>query len=177
MTSPTDCFTSVRYIEVEFNISRSTEGLSMDRTHWFDVSYLLFSWWDNCPKSERFSPIPQQCSILCFNCFNRAKKSDNLSRDRMAQTVRAHTCAAHLILDSSPTNTCMCASMWIKKGLVAILAIKSWVGVTPDVNLGNLLQESYKQGIHPGFETQDIHHQSKTEVSVAPQKGTDVLQK
>ena len=72
-----------------------------------------------------------------------------LARNGMAQTVRAHTCAMHFILGSSPTNACMCASMWIKKGLVAILDIKSWVGVTPEVNLRNLLQEAHKQGIHP----------------------------
>ena len=32
--------------------------------------------------------------------------------------------------------------------------------------------EAHKQEIHPGFETQRIHHQkSKTWISVAPQKG------
>ena len=56
-----------------------------------------------------------------------------------------------------------------------MLAAKRSAGVAPEVNLRNLLcagEEARKRGIHPGFETQERHHQkSKTGVSVAPQKG------
>ena len=56
-----------------------------------------------------------------------------------------------------------------------MLAIKKSAGVTPEVNLKNLLhagEEARKQGIHPGFENQGrCHQKSKTGVSVAPQKG------
>ena len=62
-----------------------------------------------------------------------------------------------------------CASKWIKRS--ARVALK--------VNLRNLLHtgdQARKQEIHPGFETQGRHHQeSKTWVSVAPNKGFDVL--
>ena len=48
-------------------------------------------------------------------------------------------------------------------------------GVAPKVNLRNSWHtgnKACKQGIHPGFETQERSHQkSKTGVSVAPQKG------
>ena len=60
-----------------------------------------------------------------------------------------------------------------------MLAAKRSSGVTPEMNLRNPFYEgekSDKPGIHPGFETQDRHHQtSKTEISVVQQNGT-VLQ-
>ena len=54
----------------------------------------------------------------------------------------------------------------------------AWM-VTPEVNLRIITtgEKACKQGIHPGIETQRRRHQeSKTEVSVAPQKKTGVLQ-
>ena len=61
-----------------------------------------------------------------------------------------------------------------QKGSAAMLAIKRSAGVTTELNLRSLLHagnEARKQGIHPGFETHNRRHQSKTLVSVAPQKG------
>ena len=56
-----------------------------------------------------------------------------------------------------------------------MLAVRRSAGVTLEVNPRNPLhpgKEEAKQGIHPGFETQDRHHQkSKTGVSLATQKG------
>ena len=54
-------------------------------------------------------------------------------------------------------------------------AIKRSVGVTPKVNLRNLLhpgKETWNRGIQSGFETQGrCHHKSKTGVSVVQQIG------
>ena len=56
-----------------------------------------------------------------------------------------------------------------------MLAAKRSAGVAPELNQRNLLyvgEKAQKPGIHPGLETQDRHHQeSKTVVSVTPQKG------
>ena len=56
-----------------------------------------------------------------------------------------------------------------------MLPDKSSAVVTLEVNLDNPLHANNKaceQGIHPGFQMEDRHHQkSKTGVSVAPQKG------
>ena len=72
-------------------------------------------------------------------------------------------------------------SMWIKKGLVAMLAIMRSAGVAREVNLRNPLDagnEAYKQEIYPGFETQGrCHQKSKRRVPVGPTKRTDVLTK
>ena len=66
------------------------------------------------------------------------------------------------------------------KSSAVMLAIKRSAGVAPEVNLRISLhagKEASKQEIHPGFENQGRHHQkSKTGVSMAPQKGTNVLQ-
>ena len=69
-----------------------------------------------------------------------------------------------------------------QKGLAAILAVKSSVGVTPEVNLRNPLHagdEANKQGIHPGFEPRvetlpEAQHRSIIDSTNA--KWTDVLQ-
>ena len=57
-----------------------------------------------------------------------------------------------------------------REGLAAMLAIKRSAGVAPEVNLRNPWNaggEAHKQGIHPGFETQDrCPQKSKTWVSV-----------
>ena len=57
-----------------------------------------------------------------------------------------------------------------------MLATKRTAGVAPEVNLWNPLlhagEEACKREIYPGFETQGSCYQnSKTGVSVAPQKG------
>ena len=54
-----------------------------------------------------------------------------------------------------------------------MLAAKRLAGLVPEVNLRNSLHTGNRharEGIHPGFETQGRHHQSKTGVSVTPQK-------
>ena len=65
--------------------------------------------------------------------------------------------------------------MLVHKYMEQMLDVKRSAGVTPDVNLKNLLYKATKhasKGTHPGFETQTRHHQkSKRGVSVAPQKG------
>ena len=69
---------------------------------------------------------------------------------------------------SSRTNACryMCKSV-DQKGSTAI---KRPASVAPEVNLRNM-QET-KQGIHPGFKTQDRRHRVyKTGIPMAPQKG------
>ena len=48
------------------------------------------------------------------------------------------------------------AGMWIKKGSAAMLTSIQSSGVTPEVNLRNLLCAG--EGIHPGFETQARRH-------------------
>ena len=56
----------------------------------------------------------------------------------------------------------------------AMLATKRSAGVRPEVNLSvtHTPLPSVNKAAQPGFETQSICHQkSKTEVSVAPQKG------
>ena len=74
-----------------------------------------------------------------------------------------------------PTNACgymICKYMdW--KGLVAIMTSVQSVSVVIEVNLRITTGEkAWKQGIHPGFNTLGrCHQKSKTEVSVAPQKG------
>ena len=59
-------------------------------------------------------------------------------------------------------------------GLAAILVAKRSAGVTPELNLRNLLNtgdEAFKE-INPGIKTQGRRHQrSKTGLSVAPSKG------
>ena len=70
----------------------------------------------------------------------------------------------------------LCWNMHVGKQLAAMLAIKRLAGVTPDVNLKEYLSctplPSVNKAIHSSFETQGRHHQeSKTGVSVAPQKG------
>ena len=70
--------------------------------------------------------------------------------------------------------TCLSLFCIAQKDSAAMLAIKRSAGVTPQVNLRNPYHtgdEAGKQETHPGFETQGRCHQSKTEVSVAPQKG------
>ena len=58
----------------------------------------------------------------------------------------------------------MCISMWIKKGLAAMLDIMGSASVTLEVNLRNPL--------HIGLETQGrAHRKSKTGISVTLQKG------
>ena len=65
--------------------------------------------------------------------------------------------------------------MEIKKGLAAMLVIKSSAGVAPEVILWNPLhkrEEAGKQGIHYDFESQCRQHKKcTTGVSVAPLKG------
>ena len=78
-------------------------------------------------------------------------------------------------LNSNLTNACTQVCGW--NSLAAMLAAKSSAGVTPEVNLRNLLQtgdEARKQGNppwlwNPGQMSPEV--QNKTRVSVAPQKG------
>ena len=71
----------------------------------------------------------------------------------------------------------MPAHRYVKEnGLAAILATKRSVGVVPEVNPREhatcMSLPSMNKAAHSGFETQRRHHQkSKTEVSVASQKG------
>ena len=62
-----------------------------------------------------------------------------------------------------------------QKGSATMLAVKNSSGVAPEVNWRNPLHagdKAHKQGIHPGFETQDRDHQkSRRGVLVAPEKG------
>ena len=62
-----------------------------------------------------------------------------------------------------------------QKDSAAMLAIQWSAGVTPEVNLRNLLHtgdETCKRGIHSGFETTGRYHQmSIVGISVAAQKG------
>ena len=55
-----------------------------------------------------------------------------------------------------------------QKGSAAMLAIKMSAGVAPEVNVRNPLhtdENTLKQGIYPGFETQDrCNQESKTGV-------------
>ena len=67
-------------------------------------------------------------------------------------------------------------------GSAGMLAAKRSAGVTPEVNLRECVAcmppPSANKDAHSGFETQRRHHQkSKTGVSVAPQKRTQVRQK
>ena len=61
-----------------------------------------------------------------------------------------------------------------------MLATKSSAGVAPEVIWGihcTQVMKHASEGIHPGFGTQGRHHQkSKTMISMALQKGLDVLQ-
>ena len=62
-----------------------------------------------------------------------------------------------------------------QNGLSAMLAIKKSRGVTPEVNVRNLLctgDEANKQAMHHGFET---HHRSSKQGYQRPRKKTDVL--
>ena len=76
---------------------------------------------------------------------------------------------------SSLTNAYVGVQYVDQKGSATVLVAKRSAGVTPEVNLKNLLhagKEAYEQGIHPGFETQGTCHQrSKTGVLVDPQTG------
>ena len=75
--------------------------------------------------------------------------------------------AAHLILELSPTNTCMqvCGC----NSLSVMLAAKGSVNVVSEVNLRNPLPKQMK---HPGFEIRGRRHQkSNSGVSGIPQKG------
>ena len=62
-----------------------------------------------------------------------------------------------------------------------MLAGKSSAGVTPEVNVREHVTHmplpSSNKAAHSGFGTQRHHQKSKTGVSVAPQKGTHILQK
>ena len=77
---------------------------------------------------------------------------------------------------------CVCTSMWIKKCLAAMLAVKRLTSVTSEVNLRNPLhssEEAYTWGFYSGFEIQSRRHQkSKTGLRgiSGPTKRTDVLQ-
>ena len=66
-------------------------------------------------------------------------------------------------------------NMHVRKWLAAMLAVKRWTGVTPEMNLSNIYHMPLPSAIkaaHSGFEAQRRHHQqSKTGVSMAPQKG------
>ena len=76
----------------------------------------------------------------------------------------------------------VCTSMWIKKCLAAMLAVKRLTSVTSEVNLRNPLhssEEADTRGIYSGFEIQSRRHQkSKTGLRgiSGPTKRTDVLQ-
>ena len=66
----------------------------------------------------------------------------------------------------------MCASMWIENSSAAMSTAKRSAGVTPGVDLRNLLYAGDEACIHSGFVCQGRHHQkSKTGVSLAPQNG------
>ena len=57
-------------------------------------------------------------------------------------------------------------------------AVKVPAGVTPEVNLRNLLhtdEEAHKRGIHYVFETQGRHHQSINRDTSGPTKRNYVL--
>ena len=63
-----------------------------------------------------------------------------------------------------------------ENGSAAMLAAQRLAGVTPKVNLRECVihmpLSSMNKAAHTGFETQRIHHQnSKTGISVVPQKG------
>ena len=61
----------------------------------------------------------------------------------------------------------------LRYGSAAMLATKRSADVAPEMNFRETctpLQSTYKAA-HSGFETQRCHQKSKTEVSVAPQKG------
>ena len=58
----------------------------------------------------------------------------------MAQLIRVHTVLqtqTWVQVPPLPVNTCR--SMWVRKGLAAMLVVKRSAGVTPEVNLRNLL--------------------------------------
>ena len=74
------------------------------------------------------------------------------------------------------TNVCRNVCRYVdRKGSAATLTSVQSPGVEPEVNLRNSLpaaNKAHKQGVHPGFETQERRHQkSKTGVSVPPRKG------
>ena len=81
-------------------------------------------------------------------------------------------------------HQCLWASMWIEKALLPCWPTrgtrgtsrnKESAGVAPKLNLKDLLHAS--KGIHPVFKSQGrCHQKSETGVSVAPQKGLNVLQ-
>ena len=82
---------------------------------------------------------------------------------------------AHLISNTSPTNTCMCASMWIENGMAVMLAAKSWAGAKPEVNLKNPLlagDKACKWGDPPWlWNPEQMSPKVQNRVSVAPKKG------
>ena len=92
----------------------------------------------------------------------------------MAQMVRALTVSRTYSRVQVPALLVHIYKYVNQKSSAAMLVIKRSVGVTPGVNLRNPLhggQNTCKQGIHPGFENNNKHHQkSKTGVSVTPQK-------
>ena len=72
----------------------------------------------------------------------------------------------------SPMVAHMCTNIWIKKRL----GCHAYYQEVSRCRKRGEAEESiaqYKQGIHPGFKTQDRHHQKfKTGVSMVPQKAS-----
>ena len=86
-----------------------------------------------------------------------------LFKESMAYSVACLHTMCHTLHSLDPASACTYVCKYVdQNGLAAMLASKRTAGVSPKVNLSNLLHasdEAHKPGIYSGFETPDRHHQ------------------
>ena len=88
-------------------------------------------------------------------------------RYRVVHAERKRTSATRSIPDSRPTNSCTCASIWIRNVSTAMPATKWFAGVALKVDLMNPLHvgaEVRNQEIYPGFV-------SRSDITRSPNRG------